>query len=69
MLNKIITIIIALLFLQYDGIAQDGLLDASFDTDGVVTMDISNSNDVMKSIITQADGKNYCCRLFLKFGD
>ncbi|MFK8038128.1 MAG: T9SS type A sorting domain-containing protein [Crocinitomicaceae bacterium] len=37
--------------------AQDGVLDNSFDSDGIVTMDISNSNDVMKSIITQPDGK------------
>ncbi|MFK8045333.1 MAG: T9SS type A sorting domain-containing protein [Crocinitomicaceae bacterium] len=37
--------------------AQDGILDNSFDSDGIVTMDINSSNDVMKSIITQPDGK------------
>lgn len=37
--------------------AQFGLLDPSFGSGGVVTMDINNSNDVMKSIVVQADGK------------
>jgi len=37
--------------------AQDGTLDNSFDLDGIVTLDINNSNDAMKSIITQSDGK------------
>lgn len=36
---------------------QDGALDTSFGSDGIVTMDIDNSNDAMKSILTQTDGK------------
>lgn len=51
--------VLTLTFLAYFNVldAQDGILDNSFDMDGLVTMDINNSNDVMKSIITQADGK------------
>lgn len=37
--------------------AQDGTLDNSFGSGGIVTMDINNANDVMKSIVVQADGK------------
>ncbi len=37
--------------------AQDGILDPSFDLDGIVSTDIANSEDVGRSVVVQADGK------------
>jgi len=57
-MTKHTLILILVLFAEFSTLhAQNGSLDSSFDSDGIVTMDINNSNDVMKSIITQPDGK------------
>ena len=57
MTKKILIIALIQLTQLNSLIAQDGILDASFDSDGIVTMDINNTNDVMKAILTQPDGK------------
>lgn len=55
---KHVLILAIALFTQFNLLlSQDGILDPTFDLDGFVRMDINNSNDVMKSIVTQADGK------------
>jgi len=37
--------------------AQHGILDVTFDTDGIVTTDLNNNRDVAKAILEQPDGK------------
>lgn len=54
---KYLVSLITLLFHLSTVLSQDGSLDPTFDSDGKVVMDINNSNDVMKSIVTQPDGK------------
>jgi uncharacterized delta-60 repeat protein len=36
---------------------QDGILDPSFDFDGIASTDINSSEDVARSVVVQADGK------------
>ena len=56
MINRLLATLA--LFVLFSALhAQDGTLDGSFGIDGIITMDINNSNDAMKSILTQPDGK------------
>lgn len=56
-MRNVIILVILILANHFSSYAQGGVLDNSFDSDGMLTLDISNSNDVMKSMVIQPDGK------------